>query len=372
MEAPDLEILLGEDGCELRLRGGWCIRHLVKVDQLLADLQVPHDQPVRVDASGLTRLDSAGVTLAVNRLRAMGVVWSNVSLRNFKPAQLTLIHLIAERLDARSTPAHKHQPILRTLGKWGERLMVRFIEQFAFLGQIVEALWDLVRRPAFLRHRELTVQLQTVGLGALPIIALMTFLVGVVFAFLLGVQVQKFGANIFVVDGIALAVARELSPMLTAILVAGRSGAAFTAQIGAMKVTEEIDAIATLGLSPIQVLLVPRLIALVLALPLLTFVGDAMGILGGAVVAASQLDVTFYTFFDRLKSVLPVGTVLFGLAKAPVFAAAIAFIACRNGFAVSRDAVSVGAFTTRTVVQSLVAVILINAAFAVAHPELPR
>jgi phospholipid/cholesterol/gamma-HCH transport system permease protein len=372
MEAPDLEILLGEDGCELRLRGGWCIRHLVKVDQLLADLQVPHDQPVRVDASGLTRLDSAGVTLAVNRLRAMGVVWSNVSLRNFKPAQLTLIHLIAERLDARSTPAHKHQPILRTLGKWGERLMVRFIEQFAFLGQIVEALWDLVRRPAFLRHRELTVQLQTVGLGALPIIALMTFLVGVVFAFLLGIQVQKFGANIFVVDGIALAVARELSPMLTAILVAGRSGAAFTAQIGAMKVTEEIDAISTLGLSPIQVLVLPRLIALVIALPLLTFVGDAMGILGASVVAASQLDVTYFTFFDRLKSVLPVNTVLFGLSKAPVFAAAIAFIACRNGFAVSRDAASVGAYTTTTVVQSLVAVILINAAFAIAHPELPQ
>jgi phospholipid/cholesterol/gamma-HCH transport system permease protein len=201
---------------------------------------------------------------------------------------------------------------------------------------------------------------------------LMTFLVGVVFAYLLGVQVQKFGANIFVVDGIALAVARELSPMLTAILIAGRSGAAFTAQLGAMKVTEEIDAISTLGLSPIQVLVLPRLIAIVIALPLLTFVGDVLGILGGAVVAATQLDVTYYTFFERLRVVLPLETVLFGMTKAPVFAAAIAFIACRNGFAVTRDARSVGAYTTTTVVQSLVAVILINAVFAVLHPEIPR
>jgi phospholipid/cholesterol/gamma-HCH transport system permease protein len=216
------------------------------------------------------------------------------------------------------------------------------------------------------------VQLQTVGLGALPIIMLMTFLVGVVFAYLLGVQVQKFGANIFVVDGIALAVARELSPMLTAILIAGRSGAAFTAQLGAMKVTEEIGAISTLGLSPIQVLVLPRLIAIVIALPLLTFVGDVLGILGGAVVAATQLDVTYYTFFERLRVVLPLETVLFGMTKAPVFAAAIAFIACRNGFAVTRDARSVGAYTTTTVVQSLVAVILINAVFAVLHPEIPR
>ena len=243
-------------------------------------------------------------------------------------------------------------------------------QQAAFLGHVAEAVLDLFRRPALLRHRELTVQLQKVGLDALAIIAMMTFLVGVVFAFLLGIQIQKFGANIYVVDGIALAVTRELSPLLTAVLVAGRSGAAFTAQIGAMKVTEEIDAIATLGLSPIQVLVLPRLIALVLALPLLTFVGDVMGVLGASVVAASQLDVTYYTFFERLKSALPINTVYFGLSKAPVFAAAIAFIACRNGFAVSRDATSVGAFTTRTVVQSLVAVILINAAFAIAYPEL--
>jgi phospholipid/cholesterol/gamma-HCH transport system permease protein len=336
----------------------------------MAELRVPHDRAVRVDAAALTRLDSAGVMMLVNRLRAMGVVWSNVSLHHFEPAQLTLIHLVADRLDARAGPRRKRPAVLAVLGRWMAAVTTRLAGQLAFLGRIAEALWDLARHPARLRHRELTVQLQTVGLGALPIIMLMTFLVGVVFAYLLGVQVQKFGANIFVVDGIALAVARELSPMLTAILIAGRSGAAFTAQLGAMKVTEEIDAISTLGLSPIQVLVLPRLIAIVIALPLLTFVGDVLGILGGAVVAATQLDVTYYTFFERLRVVLPLETVLFGMTKAPVFAAAIAFIACLNGFAVSRDAKSVGEFTTSTVVQSLVAVILIDSAFAVAFPEI--
>jgi phospholipid/cholesterol/gamma-HCH transport system permease protein len=221
-----------------------------------------------------------------------------------------------------------------------------------------------------LRRRELFVQLETVGVGAIAIVALMTFLIGVVFAYLLAIQIEKYGANIFIVDGVSLAVARELAPILAAILVAGRSGAAFTAQIGAMKVSQEIDAIASLGLSPIQVLVIPRLLAIVVALPLLSFLGDVMGVLGAAVVAAAQLDITAYTFFTRLQNVLPFESVLYGLAKAPMFAVAIALIACRNGFAVSHDAKSVGERTTATVVQSLVAVILINAAFAVTFPEI--
>ena len=372
MAEPGLQRFQDDEGCVLRLTGEWCIRHLGLAESLLAGLEVPHDQPLRIDAANLERLDSAGVMLVVRRLRALGVVWSHVDLRHFEPAQLTLIHLVADRLDTRAKPRRKRARGVARLGRMASLATTRFLGQLAFFGQVAEALADLLRKPSLLRHRELTVQLQTVGLNALPIIALMTFLVGVVFAFLLGIQVQKFGANIFVVDGIALAVTRELSPLLTAILVAGRSGAAFTAQIGAMKVTEEVDAISTLGLSPIQVLVMPRLLALGIALPLLTFVGDMLGIIGASVVASNQLDVTYYTYFERLKAVLPLKTVWFGLYKAPVFAAAIAFIACRNGFQVSRDARSVGAYTTTTVVQCLVAVILINAVFAVAHPEIPR
>lgn len=367
--SPSLECVVTAASCVLKPRGCWSIDYLEQIDNLLGSTPVPHDIQVRVDAGELTDLDSAGVMLVVNRLRAQGVVWSNVDLTDFNAHQLDLIHLVAERLDARAQPRRRRRSLLPFLGQKAAAWAAVLVTQFVFFGRIVEAVADATRRPRLLRLRECTAQLETVGLNALPIVMLMTFLIGVVFAFLLGVQVQKFGANIFIVDGVALAITRELAPLLTAILIAGRSGAAFTAQIGAMKVTEEIDAITTLGLSPIQVLVLPRMLAIIITMPLLTFVGDVMGLLGSALVANAQLDITYYTFFERLKSVLPASTVWFGLAKTPVFAAAIALIACRNGFAVQRDARSVGEFTTQTVVQSLVAVILIDSLFAIAFPE---
>jgi phospholipid/cholesterol/gamma-HCH transport system permease protein len=208
-------------------------------------------------------------------------------------------------------------------------------------------------------------QFEAVCLDAIAIVALINFLIGVVIAYVLGVQAVRYGANIFVADGIALGVCRELSPILASVLVAGRSGAAFTAQIGTMKVEEEIDAIRTLGLSPIQVLVIPRLLALMLALPLLVFVGDAAGIAGGLAVGAWQLDIAPRVFLDRVHGILDVTQLAIGLVKAPVFAAFIAVIACRMGMSVSRDARSVGENTTSTVVQCIVWVIVLDAAFAV-------
>jgi phospholipid/cholesterol/gamma-HCH transport system permease protein len=213
-------------------------------------------------------------------------------------------------------------------------------------------------------------QFEAVCIDAIPIVALINFLIGVVIAYVLGVQALRYGANIFVADGIALAMCRELSPILASVLVAGRSGAAFTAQIGTMKVEEEIDAISTLGLSPIQVLVIPRLLALMIALPLLVFVGDVAGIAGGMAVGAWQLDIAPQVFLDRVHGVLEMRHLVVGLAKAPVFAAFIALIACRMGLLVARDARSVGENTTSTVVQCIVWVIVLDAAFAVALQHL--
>ena len=344
--------------------------HLVALETALEARAWPTDGALTLDGQELTGLDSAGAMLLLKRLATQGFAWEGITLARCDPRHQALLELVAARLPSAARPLHRHRNPLGILGRAASHLQQSLAHHLAFLGRVGASLGELVRRPGRFRLRELFVQMETVGLEALGIIALMTFLIGVVFAYLLGIQIEKYGANIFIVDGVALAVARELSPLLTAVLVAGRSGAAFTAQIGAMKVTEEIDAIATLGLSPVQVLVIPRLLAIVVAMPLLTFFGDLMGLLGAATVSASQLDITGYTFFSRLKDVLPLGTVLFGLYKAPVFAAAIALIACRNGFAVSRDARSVGRYTTSTVVQSLVAVILIDAAFAIAFPEI--
>jgi phospholipid/cholesterol/gamma-HCH transport system permease protein len=193
----------------------------------------------------------------------------------------------------------------------------------------------------------------------------MTCLVGVVFAYLLGAQARRYGATIFVVDGVGLAICRELGPLLVAVIVAGRSGAAFTAQIGSMKVQEETDAIRTLGLSPVQVLVIPRLVAIVIGLPLLVFLGDIAGITGGMLIGAWQFDISPAAFAHRLHAVLPLSALAIGLAKAPVFAAFIALIACRMGLTVTPDSRSVGEHTTSTVVQAIVWVITLDAAFAV-------
>jgi phospholipid/cholesterol/gamma-HCH transport system permease protein len=206
--------------------------------------------------------------------------------------------------------------------------------------------------------------------SAMPLIGASGSISGVVIAYVLGVQAQRYGATLFVADGIGLAVCRELSPILGSVLVAGRSGAAFTAQIGTMKVAEEIDAISTLGLSPLQVLVIPRLVALMLALPLLVFVGDVAGILGGLLVGAWQLDIAPQVFIERVHGVLEMRHVVIGLVKAPVFAAFVALIACRMGLTVARDARSVGENTTSTVVQCIVSVIMLDAIFAVAFQRL--
>jgi phospholipid/cholesterol/gamma-HCH transport system permease protein len=214
------------------------------------------------------------------------------------------------------------------------------------------------------------VQLEQVCLNAIPVVVLVTLLIGVVFAYLLGMQASQYGANIFVVDGVAIGMTRELAPMLVAIIMAGRSGASFTAQLGTMKLTEEIDAIRTLGLSPVAVLVVPRVLALMIAMPLLTFVGNVASIGGAIIVAGPMLDITPVTFVERLHTSLALRHVVIGLVKAPVFALVIALIGCRMGMDVRRDTSAIGTSTTSTVVQCIVAVILINAAFAIVLQEL--
>ena len=239
-----------------------------------------------------------------------------------------------------------------------------------FLGEVLVNLFRALMTPTHVRLRELTAQFEQVCLNAIPVVALVTMLIGVVVAYLLGLQAEKYGANIFVVDGVGIGATREFAPIIVAVIVAGRSGAAFTAQLGSMRLNEETDAIRTLGLSPMDVLVLPRVIALMVAMPLLVFVGDVMSLLGAMLIAGPQLDITPTTFLARLQDSLAIKHVYVGLAKAPVFALFIALIGCHMGMTVRRDTRSLGIATTSTVVQSIVAVILLDAAFAVLFQEL--
>ncbi|MEW6118657.1 MAG: ABC transporter permease [Pseudomonadota bacterium] len=328
-------------------------------------------QRVRVlDGAGLTQLDTNGAWLLLAAARP-DAGDAMPELRGFQPHHLKLVELVAKHCAATVVQPPPPREGVRALTGHGTMAMWRHLTGLLdFVGHLFVELSSLAGRPGRWRWREFGAQVRDIFVGAIPIVIGMLFLLGVVFAYLLGSQAQQYGANIFVVDGLLMAILREISPVIVAILIAGRTGAAITAQIGTMKVTEEIDAISTLGLSPLAVLVIPRMLALLLAMPLLVFIGDIAGIVGGMLVAQEQLDISYFMFIDRTADVLLLKTLLVGLFKAPVFAIFIALIACRMGLSVTRDARSVGAHTTSTVVQSLVAIIILNAIFAVMFVKL--
>ncbi|MEW6253570.1 MAG: ABC transporter permease [Pseudomonadota bacterium] len=348
-----------EAGGVLIVRGDW------DADAAAALPDLAGKRVRAIDGAGLTRLDTNGAWLLLNAVRPQPDA-PLPELRGFVPRHRALWALVARHdVAAAAQPSPPRIGVRALAGRGALAMWGHLVGLLDFVGRLTLELLTLLARPRLWRWREFGAQLRDIFVGAIPIITGMLFLLGVVFAYLLGDQAKRYGANIFVVDGLLAAILREISPVIVAVLVAGRTGAAITAQIGTMKVTEEIDAIRTLGLSPLAVLVIPRTLALVIALPLLVFLGDIAGILGGMVVAKGQLDISFHMFLDRTADVLLLKTLLVGLGKAPVFAVFIALIACRMGLTVTRDARSVGAHTTSTVVQSLVAIILLNALFAV-------
>ena len=227
-----------------------------------------------------------------------------------------------------------------------------------------------VLHPSRWRWREVLFNIRSAGFDALPIVGLLSFLLGVVVAYQGADQLRQYGANLLVADLVGVSMLREFAPLITAIIIAGRSGSAYAAQIGTMVVTEEIDALRTLGIAPLELLVLPKVIALVIALPLLTVFADALGVFGGMLMARSQLGVGFPEFLDRFVKAVSMTTYFVGLAKAPVFAAIIAIVGCFQGLRTRGGADSVGRQTTRAVVQSIFLVIVADALFSVAFSAL--
>ena len=357
----------------LHLGGRWRLGVLRGLDDELAELRdaLRDATPQAVDGAALQQIDTAAALLLLQRLADAGGRVEQLRFSGFQPHHQRIVEVVRERLPAtQAGPAAPRIGLVAGFGKACVDMTELLAGHVEFFGRTLAELARLLLRPRMLRIHELFAQLGQVGVNAVAVVALVTFLIGVVMAYMLGLQAEKYGANIFVVDGVALGMTREFSPLIVATIMAGRSGAAFTAQLGTMKLTEEIDAIRTLGLDVAQVLVVPRVLALVLTLPLLVFVGDIAGILGAMLMAGSTLDIPPQAFIDRLHVALNPRHYLIGLGKAPVFALFIAIIGCRMGMAVSRDTRSIGINTTSTVVQSIVAVIVLDAVFAVLFQEL--
>ena len=324
--------------------------------------------PVVVDGSGIEAFDTAGAWAIATLRRRLAAEGVEVRIEGLAPERAALLETVEKSLPKDEAPAPKRSGFVLWLGQLGEGVADGWstgVEILNLLGAVLTRLAGNLLHPSRLRLTSVVYHMQAAGLDAVPIAALMAFLIGVVLAYMGAVQLQQFGAEIFVVDLIAIAVLRELGILLTAIIVAGRSASAFTASIGSMKMREEIDAMRTLGLDPLQILVVPRVLALLITLPLLGIVANVAGLVGGAVMAWLELGVSPQMFYTRLSDQIGVWHYLVGVIKAPFFAMVIALIGCHHGLKVGGNAESLGRLTSASVVLAIFLVIVLDAVFAI-------
>ncbi len=321
-----------------------------------------------IDLGGLTRMDTAGAWLLVDLQSRLSAAGSTPTFEGTSEAQAQLIETVRHSMPPADTAQAPERSLADRLESFGRAIVDgarKAIALISFLGQVIATLAGIVIHPSRLRLTSLVHHCQEVGLNAVPIVALMAFLIGVVLAFQGATQLRQFGAEVFVVDLIAISVLRELGILLTAIIVAGRSGSAFTASIGSMKMREEIDAMRTIGLDPVTILVVPRVLALMLMLPALGFIADISGLIGGAVMSWIDLGVSPAVFQSRLVSNTDVWHFGVGMIKAPFFALIIGIIGCFEGLRVGGDAESLGRLTSTSVVLSIFMVIVADAMFSI-------
>lgn len=350
-----------------RSDGGWALAGpwtVYKLDQLpaLLDAAPGVAGPVVLDGSGVTTFDSAGAWALQAWLQKHAAV---ADLQHWQPRWQSLMTAAAKQIGSVPAPA----PTMGAVARLGRSTLAggqQALALLAFIGEAARVGVRVLTDPRRMRWRSVLHHVQIGGFDALPIVGLMSFLLGVVVAYQGADQLRHYGANIFVVDLVGYAMLREFAPLMSAIIIAGRSGSSYTAQIGTMVVTEEIDAMRTFGMDPTEQLVLPRLLALALALPLLTVFADITGVFGGMVMARTQLDIGFPEFIERFGREMHGSSLLVGLGKSLVFAAVIAVIGCFQGFRTRGSADSVGRQTTLSVVQAIFLVIVVDALFSVA------
>jgi phospholipid/cholesterol/gamma-HCH transport system permease protein len=317
----------------------------------------------RVDVGGITKLDTAGALLLLQLAR------KQYELIHCTPEHEALVTLLAQaKPPLRLTPAH-YAPGVLLIGRLGQgavKAMEATKEILTFLGQTLVALALVTRYPKRLRIAEIAHHIEKIGINAIPIISLIAFLISVVLAYQSVEQLRPLGVQHLTTNLITISVLREMGVLLTAIMVAGRSGSAFTAEIGVMKVREEIDALKAIGIDPFELLVVPRLIAIIIVMPILTFIANIMGLLGGALLSVALIGTSMIQFIEKVHEVASNGNALLvGLIKAPVFGLFIGIVGCMQGMKVSGSAESVGTRTTASVVQSIFLVLMLDALFSI-------
>lgn len=349
------------EGRILRCQGVWTMPEVALVERALQAVAWPPRGPLLFETSGIHAFDTGGAVVLTRALMNARTRGCEASIEGLRAEYAQLMSLVSSNWDAIVADVAPRPNRSERLTASVRNHLAQVIRGVGFIGESSAGLLRLFASPTRMRWRSCLNSLRLDGVNALPITGLLTFLIGVVIAYQGAEQLRKFGTNIFIVDLVGISLLREIAPLIVAILVAGRSGSAYAAQIGTMRVTEELDALQTFGLRPIDLLVLPRVLALVLALPLLTAFADAMGVFGGMLIASNQLNVSFGAFLSRFDEAVALRHFLIGIGKAPIFAVIIAMVGCYQGFQIRGGVDDVGRGTTISVVQSIFLVIIFDA-----------
>ncbi len=353
----------------LYCQGDWRVAKLIDVEHQINVILKKVKSPLIIDGGELSYLDSGGAWLIYRTIDQLKQANISSTLKNFSQQQADLFSLLQEKmasLTVQEQPVEQYN-FFSFIGKETVRRVVGTLEFLSFVGEVSIVIRGFFGRARRFQGKAILRIIEDAGYHALPIIGLLSFLVGIVLTYQLGRQLEIYGANIYIVDLSGMAILREFGPLITAIIVAGRTGSSFTAQIGLMKVNEEIDALKTLGLSPLNRIVVPRLIGTILSIPLLTIWSNIFAVFGSMIMARNMLGITPTDFLSRFADSIDTTTLWTGLGKTPVFGIAIALVGCFQGFRVSYTAESIGIHTTMSVVQAIFLIIVIDAIFSVLY-----
>lgn len=362
---------IDNNSLHINLANAWVVANSSQLEKQL--LSLPKNiQHYFFDGSTITSIDITGAYLIWHHIIELKAQGKQVTLSHFTTNHFTLIESLGP-LQIEATPRFawlNPNTLLKALGKQAVNQYNTNIYTLDFFGQTVITFVSGLLHPRRLRIKSIAHHVYQTGILAIPIVCLIAFLISIVLAYQGATQLLQFGAEIYTIDLVAISVLREMGVLLTAIMVAGRSGSAFAAQIGVMKINQEIDAMYTMGLNPFELLVVPRIIALMIALPLLTLLANAMGLCGAALLSVIVLDVSLTQFLVRLEDAIELSTFWVGVVKAPVFAFIIAMVGTLRGMQVTGSAESAGSLTTVAVVQSIFMVILVDAIFSIIFSKL--
>jgi len=361
------ELKMRDETLVVHPHGSWTVEQAGALDGRLAgEVAALTYRHVDYDMSGLDDLDTAGAYLLARAIRYGVVPAESWDVISNSPGHKTLMSAATSAVLGREPePRRQWYDAFARIGKATLRFWNELVETLAFIGKFFVVLIKVLMTPRKLRWRAIVNLIEHVGLDAAPIVMVLSFFIGAVIAYMGANLLAEFGASVFMVDLVGFSVLRELAVIITAILLAGRSDSAFTAAIGAMKMRQEIDAMTVMGLDTYEVLVIPRAIACVIAMPILTFLAMMSGLAGGLLVAWGIADISPILFFNRLQSAVGIENLWVGLTKTPFFGLIIAVIGCRQGLAVTGSVESLGQRTTTSVVQAIFAVIFVDAVFAV-------